>query len=244
MPASAVTTIMFVCPNCAIPPFRTLKKLLRHIRLSHSDQECFRIQCNLQGCNRTFRNLRTFENHIYGYHDVTTVDEIRTEETDLPDRELGGTNDEEAEIETEDFETESEVQGPGIFCVQGVCVFMYIPKNVLLSSNHSQLSSERRWFAHTKGSGDNGTIKTRESHRIPISVMESIIYDVQSLVDVVVSSLSSQVQTCLQSSGVSQGVVENVGSIFSNCPRVFAGLQTQQQQLSFFRKNFSFVVSL
>ena len=96
---------MFTCPNCAIPPFRTLKKLLRHIRLSHSDEECFRIQCTLQGCKRTFRNLRSFENHVYGCHDVTTVDEIRTEETDAP--ELSGTDDEGSELEIEDFETES-----------------------------------------------------------------------------------------------------------------------------------------
>ena len=47
--------------SCAISQFATLRKLLRHIRLSHSDQENFRIACNLQGCSRTFQSLRTFE---------------------------------------------------------------------------------------------------------------------------------------------------------------------------------------
>ena len=87
-------------------------------------------------------------------------------------------------------------------------------------------------------------LKTRENHRIPLSVVDSIIYDVQSLFDIVISNLSSQVQACLQSSGVSQRVAEGVDSIFSNCPRLFAGLQTQQQQLCFFRRNYNFVVSM
>lgn len=87
-------------------------------------------------------------------------------------------------------------------------------------------------------------LKTRESHRIPLSVMDSMIQDVQSLFDIIVSNLNSEVQSCLQNSGVSQGIVESVGSMFGNCQRVFAGLQTQQQQLSFFRRNFNFVVSL
>ena len=96
---------------------------------------------------------------------------------------------------------------------------------------------------HIQRAAATWVLKTRESHRIPLSVMDSLIYDVQSLFDIVVGNLSSQVQDCLQYSGVSQGVVESVESIFCNCPPVFAGLRTQQQQLSFFRRNFNFVVS-
>ena len=77
---------MFACPNCAIPSFQSLKRLLQHIRLSHHDQESFTIQCNFQGCKRTFRNLRTFENHIYSYHhNISTVNVIGREETDALD---------------------------------------------------------------------------------------------------------------------------------------------------------------
>ena len=78
-------------------------------------------------------------------------------------------------------------------------------------------------------------LKTRESHCIPLSVMDSMIQDVQSLFDIAVTNLSIQVQASLQNSRVSQGIVESVGSIFDNCQQVFEGLQTNQQQLSFFR---------
>ena len=56
-----------------ISQFPTLKKLLQHIRLSHSDEELFSIQCSFQGCCRSFNNLRTFQNHVYAYHDVNTL---------------------------------------------------------------------------------------------------------------------------------------------------------------------------
>lgn len=74
--------------------------------------------------------------------------------------------------------------------------------------------------------------------------MDSMIQDVQSLYDIAVTNLSIQVQASLQNSRVSQGIVESVGSIFDNCQQVFEGLQTNQQQLPFFRTNFNFVVSL
>ena len=89
--------------------FLTLKPLLRHIRLSHSDQECFTIQCNFQGCCRTFQNLRTFENHIYAYHNVSEVRNVSREEEsgsvmrsdNTIVRDSDDTDDSEAEI-TED----------------------------------------------------------------------------------------------------------------------------------------------
>lgn len=97
---------------------------------------------------------------------------------------------------------------------------------------------------HIQRAAATWILKTRERHRIPLSVMDSLIYDVQSLFDIIVSNLSSQVQDCLQNSDVSQGVVESVGSMFHSYPSVFTGLQTQQQQLSYFRRNFNFVVSV
>ena len=44
--------------------------MLTHIRLEHADQLNFRIQCNLQGCKRTFKKFTVYRNHIYHYHDI------------------------------------------------------------------------------------------------------------------------------------------------------------------------------
>ena len=63
---------MLTCPCCGLSCFRTLKQLLRHIRITHSFQENF-SQCKFEGCARTFRCLRTFERHIYDFHNVESI---------------------------------------------------------------------------------------------------------------------------------------------------------------------------
>ena len=72
-------------------------------------------------------------------------------------------------------------------------------------------------------------LKAREKHRIPLSVMDTIINDVQSLFDVVISKLSAEVQKYLQHAGTYQENLRGVNSIFTNYPQV---LQTQHHSNS------------
>ena len=55
----------YVCSYCVedtfIAPSEVL--LLNHIRLVHSCDPNFSIQCSSEGCSRTFSNFRTFQNH-------------------------------------------------------------------------------------------------------------------------------------------------------------------------------------
>ena len=54
----------FPCSFCSgefSAPSETL--LLTHIRLVHSYEPGFSIQCSLRGCSRTFKNFRTYQNH-------------------------------------------------------------------------------------------------------------------------------------------------------------------------------------
>lgn len=87
-------------------------------------------------------------------------------------------------------------------------------------------------------------LKIRECHRVPLSVMDSVIHDVESLFEVTLSFLSTQVETSLERAGVSQDVVESVTAALSDHPPVFDGLHTQQQQMTYFKRNFNFVVSI
>ena len=86
-------------------------------------------------------------------------------------------------------------------------------------------------------------LKAREKHKIPLSVMDAIVNDVQSLFDIANTTLSTRIHTYLQSVGASQEVAEGIDQLINNSPGVFEGLKTQQQQLSFFRRNFNFIVS-
>lgn len=64
--------------------------LLNHIRLVHSCDPNFSIQCSFPGCSRTFKNFRTYQNHRC-YHRHQHVEECSTY----------GSDDFESEIETE-----------------------------------------------------------------------------------------------------------------------------------------------
>lgn len=45
-----------------------LSKLLAHIWLFHAHQPSITIRCRIGGCQRTFQNFGTFQNHISAYH--------------------------------------------------------------------------------------------------------------------------------------------------------------------------------
>ena len=66
--------MVIVCPLCSSPPFLSLPKVLRHIHISHADDSSFSVQCNLQGCCQTFRNLKTYETHIYTFHNISSME--------------------------------------------------------------------------------------------------------------------------------------------------------------------------
>lgn len=63
--ASVAVGNSYRCPFCVqdfIAPSSVL--LFNHIRLVHSLDPNFNIQCSLEGCSRTFHNLRTYQNHL------------------------------------------------------------------------------------------------------------------------------------------------------------------------------------
>ena len=66
-----------VCPLCGDVTVSKHSQLMTHIRLLHADDPNFVIQCNRQGCKRTFRKFTVYRNHIYAFHgtalDETTV---------------------------------------------------------------------------------------------------------------------------------------------------------------------------
>ena len=64
--------------------------LLTHIRVTHSSDPGFSIQCSVSGCSRTFTNFRTFQNHRLTHRgkesesgDGTTLDENADTEGDF-----------------------------------------------------------------------------------------------------------------------------------------------------------------
>lgn len=88
-------------------------------------------------------------------------------------------------------------------------------------------------------------LKTRECHRIPLSVMNSIIFDVQSLYDVALSQLGLRIDRILNEKGIDEVVRNSVTAEIASGPHadIFDGLKTQSQQVAYYKKHFQLVVS-
>lgn len=85
-------------------------------------------------------------------------------------------------------------------------------------------------------------LKHREGHRIPHSVMESIVVGVQSLFQLSISRMEHLVLNTMEN--VSADVVSSVQAIFSDGAELFKGLSTSYQQNEYIKEKFDFVVRL
>ena len=66
-----------VCPYCSGEFFAPSEELLlSHVRLVHSCEPGFTIQCSLNGCSRTFSSFKSYQNHRRQKHANYSVDEV------------------------------------------------------------------------------------------------------------------------------------------------------------------------
>ena len=88
-------------------------------------------------------------------------------------------------------------------------------------------------------------LKTRDTHRIPQSVMDGMVSDLGSLFQCALAGISSKVQCTLKDGGATDNLLRSVlghfdvGSPFSD---IFKGLKTHHQQLKIFKENFDLVI--
>ena len=78
------------CPYCVEDDFTAPSEalLLTHIRLVHSLDPNFSVQCSFDGCSRTFKNFRTYQNHRLTHRpralDVPPATEIPEDLGEIP----------------------------------------------------------------------------------------------------------------------------------------------------------------
>ena len=86
-------------------------------------------------------------------------------------------------------------------------------------------------------------LKTREIFQIPQSSMELIVQDVDSLYQLVISSMQERVTSSLQQDGVGADAIHKVSSIICETSGLFSGLHSQYRQLQFFKDHFGLQVN-
>lgn len=194
-------------------PF-TLKDYLKHIELFHAHQPNFHIMCGIGGCQRTFHNLQTFRNHISDHHSY----------------DCNPTNQPVATY------TSSEVH----------------------DSIEPTESHDCNWHtAHEDSVGLSTTLSTiqtssalfilglKEERKLTQTALQGVIEGVTTLSRSRLSALHAEVCSTLNAAGVSPSSISGLNELFdSDGPfgRPFSGLETQHQQLSFYKTHFQFIV--
>ena len=149
---------MITCPLCPGARFASVQMLLKHVRMTHSDHASFSIQCSLQGCKRTFRTLSTYLGHVYSHHDCGVLDAYE------PDDAPGGSG--QGNDDTFDG-------GEGGF-----------DDSTMRADGTTGGEIVQPYEAVMQRAAATWILKIREGHRIPLSVMDGIISDLQSLLQV------------------------------------------------------------
>ena len=89
-------------------------------------------------------------------------------------------------------------------------------------------------------------LKIREVHRIPLSVMDNILAENQSIFSLAIGAISDRVRQELSDAGVSQDVSSSVLRHLSEASpltQLFNGLETENRRSEFYRENFRLLVS-
>ena len=88
-------------------------------------------------------------------------------------------------------------------------------------------------------------LRNREKHRIPHSVMESIVCGAKSLYETALTEVRHQVIRRIKETPASSDVITSVCSVFdgdTQYTNIFKGLETSHCQNVFIKNNFRFVV--
>ena len=212
---------MPVCPLCNCTSLPTISLYLTHIRISHADVPGFKIICGLQGCKRSFTNFLTYRNHVYAHHDTTDEDSRHTSENENSGQNESGN---EGALDNTQEGIEGSINRTVTPTVEDLVTEDTLQKTAAM------------WI-----------LKAREEHRIPLSVMDGMMGDFQSLHQVAMEACRHQVEATLKETGTSDDTITSAlvhmseGSPFTN---LFRGLQTQHQQFAYFSAHFGLVVRM
>ena len=189
---------------------------MKHIKLIHSHQPGFSITCGLNGCLRTFKNFRTFQNHVSDYHaGCDNYVNVGASAGCEPDSIL-----EDPLNDNHDYGAGGDDDAAGD-----------IPTNQSLT-----LQESTALFL----------MGLKEKHKLTQVALQGVIEGVTSLIQCHLDSLHTQVCQQLRSADTPETVIGSLGSLFSEngtAGQPFAGLETQHQQLKFYRTHFNLIVS-
>lgn len=88
----------FTCTMCSAASHLKfhVSGYIKHLKIFHAHQPDFKVICGIGGCQRSYTNLGTFQNHIYGMHSddcVITEERIESDNNAESENDCSSTND-------------------------------------------------------------------------------------------------------------------------------------------------------
>lgn len=201
--------------------------LLSHVRLIHADSPNFHVHCGLQKCSRTFKNFGTYRNHLYTFHKDVEKD------VDIPSIASG-----------EQTESYNPCNSPVLGSLEMEDGFG--TQQQVSHSQSSPMNKHDHFLKNIQMAAGKWILKVREVNRLPISVVDGLLEDTQSLYRLALSHTRDRVADLLTKADVQDSVVSEIMKELSdNSPvsSLFTNLNTQAKQMNFFTKHFDLVVS-
>ena len=162
---------------------------------------------------RTFRNIGTFRNHVSAHH---------SDYLNFGNYSSYEDNDNEGEDIIDAFDN----SGP-------------------LDDDATVTPFFDDTFLATKKSAALFLLSLKEKQKLTQVSLDKVIEGVTGLFQEQLSSLHSQIRSKLEEAGVDTATISGLSELFDqeNVKHPFLGLETQHQQMKFYKENFTFVVS-
>ena len=230
------TPTVYQCPLCDEFQALSYKQLLPHIRIVHASKPGFSISCGVQGCQRSFTNMKSYDNHISqhmlagNYPSNAIVMSNNEHCSQHPEESLVGTEPGDDSPREDNFSSNEHNE----------CTHPQANDQCTTQDSMAQPA------AHFKSQAAVWILKTKECHKLTTSTMTSIIEDITAFNQIVLGKVEMAVKSALESAGIPSSNVPELSGIF-NMDGVFGqpfkGLETAYLQEQYCTQKFGFVVS-
>lgn len=228
--------------SCSIcNTFRTItfKKLLHHIRFSHSIEPNFSIRCGIDGCERKYRVFSTFYSHLRKFHKRVFDVNIRHDSNSggHEDTEVGTSLvTENIGLEVDDVTHNSHknslAESTGISAIDAAA---------LGDGSHireiGERSTERDFALFILG--------MKEKHKLPLTVTNSIILELSELIYNSSRDDSTEIKEKLSASGFTVAknpdIFNFIDEKFEKKNNIFEKLASDYKQTAFYKEHFGLV---
>ena len=226
---------MYFCQICNQYARLSLKEILRHMRDVHQSFSS-PVICGVNDCPSTASSYESLRQHMYKKHRDELIPNTSTTETENVDQ----GHDDRDDLSIDHFTN-------GNYIDEGVAVSPAVASNVLVPSSGATSGTSCSNYKISESTAvleaAKYILKLRDGKGLTQVVTDSILGDIQTLINCTIESLEKKVMSSLvEANKLSSSELAQIRSLFSLTEEIFKGINTEYKQETFFEEKFSYVV--